>query len=107
MNALWISRSSDLSLPGSSGIDLIRALRNDKRTGDVRIAVYTASVRDRALDDFVQIYRIAALLPKPGEPAELLAAIEMALRASIPCSGKSLQIGRFGERMVLRLFPLL
>jgi CheY-like chemotaxis protein len=71
----------DLSMPGMSGPEFVRALRTDPRTRYSRVALYTASRMDEAMRDFMAIYGIASALPKPAEPAELLAAIERALSA--------------------------
>ncbi|MGA7571445.1 MAG: response regulator [Candidatus Aquilonibacter sp.] len=71
---------TDLSLPGLSGAQFLRALRADERTRMLRVALYTASTIDDAMRDFMQIYGVASALPKPAEPRELLAAIEEALR---------------------------
>lgn len=72
----------DLSMPGMSGPEFVRALRADQRTCHSRVALYTASPIDDAMRDFMAIYGIASALPKPSEPVELLAAIERAL--SVP-----------------------
>ena len=74
----------DLSLPKMSGTDVVRALRRDPRTRATRIALYTATMRNAAIDDFIEMYGLCAVLPKPGEPAALLAAIAGALAAPLP-----------------------
>jgi CheY-like chemotaxis protein len=74
----------DLSMPQISGPEFVRMLRTDKRTARTRIALYTATSRTPAIDDFVEMYGLCAVLPKPSEPAELLAAIDAALRAPLP-----------------------
>ena len=81
----------DLSMPVMSGTDFVRALRADARTRTVGVALYTASVVDRATRDFMEIYGIVAALPKPSDPRELLAAIEAALERhrQLRISGKS------------------
>lgn len=74
----------DLSLPQLSGTDVVRALRRDPGTRGTRIALYTATARTAAIDDFIEMYGLCAVLPKPGEPADLLAAIAGALAAPAP-----------------------
>lgn len=74
----------DLSLPQMSGTEVIRALRREPRTRATRIALYTATTRTAAIDDFMQMYGLSGMLPKPGEPAALLAAIAGALAAPLP-----------------------
>lgn len=81
----------DLSLPGMSGPQFLRALRAGERTNNLRVALYTASTIDAAIRDFMEIYGIVTTLPKPAEPRELLAAIETALgdQRQSRISGKS------------------
>lgn len=74
----------DLSLPQMSGTEVVRALRRDSRTRATRIALYTATMRTPAIDDFIEMYGLCAVLPKPGEPVALLAAIAGALAAPLP-----------------------
>ena len=70
----------DLSMPGASGPELLRALRADARTEAVAVALYTATPMNAALRDFVQMYGITGVVPKPSEPLELIAAVEAAMR---------------------------
>ncbi|HTV91478.1 MAG TPA: response regulator [Verrucomicrobiae bacterium] len=70
---------TDLSLPGMSGPQFLRALRADQRTRSLRVALYTASTIDAALRDFMEMYGVVCALPKPAEPRELLASIDAAL----------------------------
>jgi CheY-like chemotaxis protein len=64
----------DLSLPDVSGPELIRRLRANPRTADLTILLYTATERTPMLDDLMEIYGIAGLIPKPGDPREILEA---------------------------------
>jgi CheY-like chemotaxis protein len=74
----------DLSLPGMSGAEFLRTLRRNPRTQALRVALYTASEPTPALEDFMEIYGIAARLPKPSEPLDLIAAVERALASQAP-----------------------
>jgi len=65
----------DLSLPDMSGADLIRRLRSDSETSQIRIALYTATRAGAAIEEIAGAYGIAAVIPKPGEPREILTAI--------------------------------
>lgn len=69
----------DLSLPGTSGTEFIQALRRDPQTKPLRIALYTGTNVDAAMRDFMHIVNIIHVVPKPCEPAELLAAVTAAL----------------------------
>jgi CheY-like chemotaxis protein len=70
----------DLSMPGMSGAELLRELRSDSRTKKAAVALYTATPMNAALRDFMEMYAIRAAIPKPCEPTELVAAVELALR---------------------------
>jgi CheY-like chemotaxis protein len=70
----------DLSLPSMNGADVVRALRKDRRTRSMAVALYTATPMNTALRDFMEMYEIRQLIPKPSEPLHFLAAIERALR---------------------------
>lgn len=69
----------DLSMPGMNGADFLRTLRTDPRTSATRVALYTASPMNPALRDFIEMYAICAVVAKPSEPAELVAAVNRAL----------------------------
>jgi CheY-like chemotaxis protein len=69
----------DLSMPSMSGPEFLRALRADGRTSNMPVALYTATAMTPALRDFMEMYAIRDVIPKPSEPAELLAAVERAL----------------------------
>lgn len=66
---------TDLSMPGIAGVDLIRAVRRDPQTREVRVALYTATLPNAALRDFMNVYGVASILSKPAEPEAILSAI--------------------------------
>jgi CheY-like chemotaxis protein len=66
----------DLSLPDVPGVEVIRRLRADTRTKNTKIALYTATQLAPALEEIVQIYKLAGVIPKPGDPQEILAAFD-------------------------------
>ncbi|MGB9652509.1 MAG: response regulator [Candidatus Cybelea sp.] len=69
----------DFSMPAMSGPEFIRALRDDPRVTRIVVALYTATAMNPALRDFMEMYEIKHVIPKPSEPRELLAAVERAL----------------------------
>jgi len=70
---------ADLSLPGMSGTELVRALRAREKTKSLAIALYTATAINDAMRDFMELYAIRHVVPKPCEPQDLLRAVEAAL----------------------------
>jgi CheY-like chemotaxis protein len=62
----------DLSLPDISGFAVIRNLRSDPVTAQVPIALYTATEISPALRDLMDVYKIGGVIPKPGDPKEIL-----------------------------------
>lgn len=70
----------DLSLPDIPGAELIRKLRADLRTKDVTIALYTATQLAPALEELVETFNISAIVPKPGDPHDVLAVLERLIR---------------------------
>ena len=69
----------DFSMPAMSGPEFIRALRDDPRVTRIVVALYTATAMNPALRDFMEMYEIKHVIPKPSEPRELLEAVERAL----------------------------
>ena len=62
----------DLSLPDLPGAQLLRELRKDARTAGAQIALYTATQPGAALEELRDLYRVGAVIPKPGDPREIL-----------------------------------
>lgn len=71
----------DFSMPSMSGPAFLRALRIDPQSRSTAVALYTATTMNAALRDFMEIYAIRHVIPKPSEPGELLEAVERALTA--------------------------
>jgi len=69
----------DLALPGMGGTELVRALRTRNETSAIAIALYTGSSLYPALLDFMELYGIRQVIPKPADPQTILQAIESAL----------------------------
>ncbi|MBV9234150.1 MAG: response regulator [Candidatus Eremiobacteraeota bacterium] len=70
----------DLSLPTLAGTELIRRVRGDPNMRRVRVALYTATTANPAIRDFMRIYGVRHIVPKPTEPQALLEKLEEALR---------------------------
>lgn len=72
---------ADLYLPGMHGTQLVKALRADPETARTRIALYTGTKLDGMLADFMRLYGISHVIPKPSEPEDLIRAVDEALQA--------------------------
>ena len=69
----------DLSMQTMGGAEFIRTLRAQPKTRNTVVALYTATPMNPALRDFMEIYAIDCVVPKPSEPLELVSAVERAL----------------------------
>lgn len=69
----------DLFLPGMHGTQLIKQLRADEDLRQTKIALYTGTRLDAMLEDFMQVHRVAHLIPKPSEPEDLIRIVNDAL----------------------------
>jgi CheY-like chemotaxis protein len=74
----------DLSMRPLGGAEFMRELRADPLTHSLAVALYTATTMTAALRDFMEIYAIGSVVPKPCEPPELLAAVVRALALKRP-----------------------
>lgn len=71
----------DLFLPGIHGTQFIKTLRGQQHLDKTRIALYTGTQIDVMLADFMKLYGITHVIPKPAEPEDLIRAVEAALLA--------------------------
>lgn len=73
----------DLNLPGRSGLEILRALRDDPRFNGVPILTVSSSENP---EDIRRIYDASAnaYLTKPSDPDEFIQAIAAAVRFWIP-----------------------
>jgi two-component system chemotaxis response regulator CheY len=69
----------DLSMPSMGGAEFMRALRVNPQTRSLVAALYTATPMNAAIRDFIEIYAMAGVVPKPSEPRELVEAVERLL----------------------------
>lgn len=69
----------DLDMPGMEGPAFVKELRSDPNTAGVKVALYTATTVDLALDQFMQFTGIRHVVPKPVEPASVLRVVNGAL----------------------------
>jgi CheY-like chemotaxis protein len=69
----------DLYLPGMHGTQLVKALRGHQALKSTRVALYTGTQVDAMLRDFMDVYGIVHVIPKPSEPEEFLRIVGDAL----------------------------
>jgi two-component system response regulator len=78
----------DLNLPGGSGLDVLRTIRDNERTRHLRVVVMTSSIsaRDRAAADQLGV---EAYLAKPNGYQEFVDTVGFALRLILRDGGQS------------------
>jgi CheY-like chemotaxis protein len=69
----------DLYMPEMNGASFIKALRADSEIGGVNVALYTGTALNDAMRAFMEISGIEHVIPKPGEPADILQSVREAL----------------------------
>jgi CheY-like chemotaxis protein len=69
----------DLSLPDISGAELIKRFRSDSKTTGIRLALYTATNMNAAIEELTETFNVAGVIPKPGEPQAILDAFDRIL----------------------------
>ncbi len=70
---------TDILMPTMDGLELVRKLREDPATRDLPVIFYTATYRVPEAEALGQGLAVKRVLPKPCEPATILAAVEAAL----------------------------
>jgi diguanylate cyclase (GGDEF)-like protein/PAS domain S-box-containing protein len=77
---------SDILMPTMDGIEFVRRLRSDERTAELPVIFYTATYRVREARELGLTCGVTAVLAKPAEPQEVLAAVNAALGAPPPAA---------------------
>jgi PAS domain S-box-containing protein len=72
---------ADVLMPGMDGYELLRLLRANPRTADIPVLLYSANYSPEETEPLARAYGATKVLVKTGDPDELLAAVEEALRA--------------------------
>ena len=70
---------ADLRMPDVDGVTFVRMLRADPAFASIEIALHTGTPPTDALEDFLEMYRIRTVIPKPCEPEEVLLRVRAAL----------------------------
>lgn len=69
----------DLHMPVIDGVTFVRRIRGDPALSQIRIALSTGTTVTAAIEDFMELYRVDALIPKPAEPQEILERVRAVL----------------------------
>ena len=70
----------DLNMPNVDGVTFVRTLRGNPAHDAVKIALYTGTMLTAAIEDFLALYRVRTVIPKPSEPDDVLRLVRGALR---------------------------
>jgi DNA-binding response OmpR family regulator len=73
----------DVTMPHLDGIELLRRLRQDPSTADIRVIMLTAKSQDADIHEGERAGAMA-YIPKPFNPRQLLEVVEQVLRSSAP-----------------------
>ena len=71
----------DLRMPGMDGTGFIRALRANPELTNVAVLLYTATLLNEAMQDFMSLHGVKGVIPKPSDPEEILREVDRALSA--------------------------
>lgn len=69
----------DLNLPGGSGLDVLRTIRNNERTRDLKVVVMTSSISARDHEAADQL-GVEGYLAKPNGYAQFVDTVGVAIR---------------------------
>ena len=69
----------DLHMPVVDGVTFVRRIRDDPTLASIKIALSTGTTITAAIEDFLEVYRVETVIPKPAEPHEILERIRAAL----------------------------
>lgn len=69
----------DLHMPVVDGVTFVRRIRDNPTLASIRIAVSTGTTITAAIEDFLELYRVEAVIPKPAEPQEIMERVRAAL----------------------------
>ena len=70
----------DLNMPVIDGVTFVRRIRDNPMLTSIKIALSTGTMLTAAIEDFLEAYRVEAVIPKPAEPQEILERIRATLR---------------------------
>lgn len=71
----------DLMMPGVSGWDLYDHIRTTKAHEDVPVIILSARIREKEIQDALQLRRVSDYITKPFSVDDLLARVNRALEA--------------------------
>ena len=69
----------DLNMPEVDGVTFIRRLRETPESKDLKVALSTGTAMTEAMQDFLDLYGVGAVIPKPSEPEEILRLLRLLL----------------------------
>jgi PAS domain S-box-containing protein len=74
----------DLMMPGMSGPEFVRELREDPDVGQTRVIFYTATYDAEEISRLAETAGVSHILPKPCEPEQIISVVTEALSFERP-----------------------
>jgi CheY-like chemotaxis protein len=69
----------DLNMPEIDGVTFVRRVRENSDFRHVKIALSTGTSMTDAMQDFLDLYDVKTVIPKPSEPEQILRLIRSLL----------------------------
>ena len=69
----------DLNMPVVDGVTFVRRVREDPKLDSMKLALSTGTELTAAMEDFLRLYRVQTVIPKPAEAAQIIELIRSAL----------------------------
>jgi len=70
----------DLHMPGLSGADFLMALRAEPGLKTVKVALYTATMKNPDLEQFMETNGVRHLIAKPSDPRQVIDTVTAILK---------------------------
>jgi len=69
----------DLYMPIVDGVTFVRRVRENPELDAMKLALSTGTSLTAAMEDFLKLYRVETVIPKPSEAAQIIELVRSAL----------------------------